>query len=323
MRIVFMGTPDFACPSLEALVQAGHRVVLVVTQPDRPRGRGRRLSPPPVKVLAGELGLPVCQPEKIRDRSFVDYLHGCMPDVIVVVAYGRILPPEILHLPPRGCINVHASLLPLYRGAAPIHRAIMNGECTTGVTTMLMNEGLDTGDILLQEAEPIGEADNVADLHDRLSRRGARLLVRTLEELAAGTLHRIPQDDSRATYAPPLRRDDELIDWQRPVREIFNRVRGLDPWPGACTIWEGRPIKIWRVSLPGAPPDHKIGSAAPGTVLAELDRGLLVQGGDGVLLVNELQLPGGRRLKWPEFSRGHSIPAGTVLGTPEQGSGGR
>ncbi|MFZ5592101.1 MAG: methionyl-tRNA formyltransferase [Bacillota bacterium] len=317
MRIVFMGTPDFACPSLAALVRAGHQVVLAVTQPDRPRGRGRKLSPPPLKVLAEELGVPVCQPEKIQGQDFAGYLAGYEPDVIVVVAYGRILPASILHLPPRGCINVHASLLPAYRGAAPIHRAIMNGESRTGVTTMLMNEGMDTGDILLQEEEPIGDEDNVAALHDRLAHKGARLLVRTLDELMAGTLQGIPQDNSQATYAPPLRRDDELIDWQRPVRDIYNRVRGLDPWPGACTTWAGRVLKIWRVSLPGAPlaPDSR--RVKPGTVLAELDSGLLVQGGDGALLISELQLQGGKRLKWSEFSRGRSIPAGTVLGLPE------
>lgn len=310
-HLVYMGTPEFAVPPLEALVESGHQVLRVVTQPDRPRGRKRRVTPGPVKQYALSRGLGVWQPTKIRDATFVDRLRALAPDVIVVVAYGRILPPEILGIPRLGCVNLHASLLPRYRGAAPIHRAVMRGETQTGITTMLMDEGLDTGDILLQRIVPIGPDDNTGLVHDRLSRLGAQLLVETLDRLAAGKLIPQPQEESRATYAPPLRREDERIIWSRPATQIKNQVRGLDPWPGAFTILEDREVKIWRVDV--AETDE--GGGVPGELLrADPENGLVVQTGAGALRIRELQPAGRKRLRAEDFLRGHRLTVGTKLG---------
>ncbi|MEW5763135.1 MAG: methionyl-tRNA formyltransferase [Bacillota bacterium] len=311
MRLVFMGTPAFAVPSLEALTAAGHQVAAVVTQPDRPRGRGKKPAPPPVKEAAQVLGLPVWQTERVREAGFVARLAGLQPEAIVVVAFGQILPREILLLPPAGCINVHASLLPRYRGAAPIHRAVINGEKETGVTTMFMDEGLDTGDIILQAALPIGPDDNVGVVHDRLARLGSELLVRTLELVAAGQAPRTPQDQALATYAPPLRPEDEVIDWTRPAAAIKNLVRGLDPWPGARTTLDGRVLKIWRVRVAEITrPD-----AVPGEIVAaDPAVGILVRAGDGIVVVEELQMAGGKRLDGRAFLRGHRLQVGAVCG---------
>ncbi|MGB9826688.1 MAG: methionyl-tRNA formyltransferase, partial [Desulfofundulus sp.] len=279
MRVVFMGTPDFAVPALRALVGSRYPVVGVVTRPDRPRGRGRKIQPSPVKQVALHMGLPVLQPVRVRDAAFVEQLKQLEPEVIVVAAFGQILPPSILYLPPRGCINIHASLLPRYRGAAPIHRAIMNGERETGVTIMLMDEGLDTGDILLQQPVAIGEADNAGVLHDRLAQLGAELLLQTLNLLEKGLLHAQPQEDSLATYAPPLTLQDEIIDWERPARDLYNQIRGLDPWPGARTWWGERVFKIWRAGLKEAAVP---GGVLPGQVL-EAGEELVVATGKGCL----------------------------------------
>lgn len=309
MRLVFMGTPVFAVPSIEALLGNGFQIVLVVTQPDKPKGRGGRTVPPPVKEVALAHGIPVIQPERLKEPAFLDRLHEAAPDTIVVTAYGKILPLEVLGLPPFGCINVHASLLPKYRGAAPVQRALMNGELETGITTMLMDEGMDTGDILLQQRVPIQEDENFGSLYGRLSRLGADLLIETLQRLESNRLERRPQDHSAASYAPPLTPSDEVIAWNRPAGIIKNQVRALDPSPGARTFLSGRLLKIWRVSakmvrLPGK----------PGEILESSDEGIMVRTGEGAVIVHELQLAGGRRLSAAAFLRGHPLKRGAVLG---------
>ncbi|MCL6612359.1 MAG: methionyl-tRNA formyltransferase [Peptococcaceae bacterium] len=319
MNVVFMGTPDFAVPSLEALAGAGLDIKAVVTQPDRPRGRGKKVLPSPVKEKALELELPVYQPERIREESFIALLRGLDPDVVAVVAFGQILPGEIIDLPPLGCINVHASLLPRYRGAAPIQRAIMNGETETGVTTMRMDRGLDTGDMLLQARTPIDPDENFGSVHNRLSRMGADLLAETLELLAAGKLAGFPQDHEKATYAPPIRREDEIIDWRRPAREVKNQVRGLDPLPGARTWLGEKVLKIWRVSgpdrtIPAFGAGGQAGGSLPGEITVISGEGPVVQCGDYPLVVRELQLEGGRRMAAAEFLRGVKVAPGIVLG---------
>lgn len=312
MRLVFMGTPAFAVPSLEALLDAGHEIAAVITQPDRPRGRGMRLAPPPVKEKALRYGLPVWQPQRVREAAFIAALARLQPEGIVVVAFGQILPRDILVLPPAGCINLHASLLPRYRGAAPIHWAIINGEQETGVTTMFMDEGMDTGDIILQAVLPIGPDDNVGLVHDRLAHLGSELLVRTVELVAAGKAPRTPQNHALATYAPLLRPEDEIIDWTRPAGAIKNLVRGMDPWPGARTTLDGKVLKIWRVSLHG----NGFSRGVPGEILAaDQVSGILVRAGDGVVAIEELQVAGGKRLDSRAFLRGHRLPVGAIVGS--------
>jgi methionyl-tRNA formyltransferase len=305
-----MGTPDFAVPSLRALVESEFRVLRVVTQPDRPRGRGNKLTPGPVKAYALKQGLGILQPARIRDQVFVDLIRELDPDFIVVVAFGRILPRVVLEIPRLGCVNVHASLLPRFRGAAPVHWAVMNGEPETGVTTMLMDEGLDTGDILLQEKTVIGPDDNAGVVHDRLAELGASLLVRTLDRMTAGELVPRPQDETRATYAPPLRREHEVIDWTRPAEQIKNQVRGLDPWPGAHTVLDGRVLKVWRAEIAG---DRDGGR--PGQVLrADPVHGLVVGTGAGAVRLLEVQPAGRRRIRAEDFLRGCPLPPGKAFG---------
>jgi methionyl-tRNA formyltransferase len=321
MQVVFMGTPSFALPSLEKLLAHGHQILGVVTQPDRPRGRGKKIQPPPVKEFALSHGLAVYQPLHVKEPGFLDVLTRLQPEVIIIVAFGQIIPPQIISLPPYGCINLHASLLPKYRGVAPIHRAIINGETKTGVTTMFINEKLDEGDILLQEIIPIREEDNAGTLHDRLAKQGADLLVKTLSLLVQGQLKPQPQDHSQATYAPPLRREDEIIDWSKSAQAIFNHTRGMDPWPGAKTTWDERILKIYRVKInkPEINPElhfltaHK---SLPGQVLtASPDKGLLVQTGEGQVWIMELQPEGGKRLAVQDFLTGNPISANQRLGT--------
>ncbi|MGB8427043.1 MAG: methionyl-tRNA formyltransferase [Desulfobacterales bacterium] len=308
-NIVFMGTPDFSVPCLETLHRSRHRVIQVVTQPDRPQGRGRRVYPPPVKTAALTLGLPVIQPEKIKTAAFIDTLARLHPDLMVVVAYGRILPPALLAIPAGGCVNVHASLLPLYRGAAPIHWAIINGETETGITTMLMDAGMDTGDILLTATEPIAPEDTAASLHDRLAVLGARVLDDTLEQLADGRLTPRPQLHARATLAPILKKEDGRIDWHRPAERIYDRIRGLTPWPGAFTFYDGKRLKIYKATaLPSSGPP-----AAPGTIVPGFPDELRVATGKGVICLLEVQGESGNRQTAEEYLRGHSIPAGTMF----------
>jgi methionyl-tRNA formyltransferase len=282
-------------------------MVGVYTQPDRPSGRGNRLTPPPVKILAEQAGIPIFQPLKLRQPEAVEQLRELAPDLIVVVAYGQILPKSVLEIPQHGCINVHASLLPAYRGAAPINQAIIDGKTETGVTTMYMDAGLDTGDMLLKRITPIGPLETAGELHDRLAVLGREAMVDTLQQLCAGTLQREVQDDSLSCYAPMLKKEDGLIDWSRPATQIHNQVRGLDPWPGAYTWLSGEVLK-----LAGTAPATDTG--APGTVLASSASGVLIACGKGSLLVQQLQLPGKRRLAAADFLRGRALPPGTRLG---------
>jgi methionyl-tRNA formyltransferase len=309
IRTVFMGTPEFALPTLEMLLATGLPVVGVYTQPDRPSGRGKQLTPPPVKQLAAARGIPVYQPLKLRLPEVVAQLQELAPALIVVVAYGQILPKSVLDIPSYGCINVHASLLPRYRGAAPINHAIMAGEAETGVTTMYMDVGLDTGDMLIKRATPIGPLETAGELHDRLARLGSEAMGETIERLCAGTLVREPQNDALTCYAPMLRKEHGLIDWARPAGELHNLVRGLDPWPGAYTLLAGEPLKLARTR-----PADEAHQAAPGTVLGVAATGLRIACGTGVLSANELQLPGRKRQPAADFLRGCPLPPGTRLG---------
>ncbi len=306
--IVFMGTPDFAVPSLMALPAAGHRVVLVVTQPDRPKGRGRKIMPPPVKKAAMTLGCPILQPPSLKDEAAQSALAAAQADFFVVAAYGQILSKKVLALPKHGCINVHASLLPRYRGAAPIHRAVINGDKVTGVCTMLMDPGLDTGDILSCAEEQILKTDTAGSLHDRLARLGADTLVRTLAAWAAGSVQRRPQDNDRATYAPLLKKEDGRIDWTKPAGEIEPFIRGMNPWPGAFTFIGGRRIKIFRAETVARHTD-----AAPGTVIESAPGTLVIAAGDGALTVLEVQEASGKRLAVAEFLKGGRIPPGEAF----------
>ena len=310
MRLVFMGTPDFASASLEALLRSNDSVVGIVTQPDRPKGRGHTLTPSPVKLLAQQVQISLLQPLKMKDPEFLHALAGWKPDMIAVAAFGRILPPVILTLPPLGCINVHGSLLPKYRGAAPIQWAIINGETETGITTMLMDEGMDTGAILLQEAIPITTHETSGTLAPRLAELGGKLLVETITRLKAGTLVPQPQDTSRATLAPLLKKEDGAIDWTLPAMVLANRVRGLSPWPGAYTTVAGSDSwRIWRaLALPGPV------TTPPGVIVAITREAIHVATGDGVLAVMELQPANNRRMAVSQYLAGHPIAVGLQLG---------
>lgn len=307
IRTVFMGTPEFATGTLEGLIAAGCQMVGVYTQPDRPSGRGKKLTPPPVKLLAEQHGIPVYQPLKLRQTEAVEELRQLAPELIVVVAYGQILPKSVLDIPQYGCINVHASLLPAYRGAAPINKAIIDGCDETGVTTMYMDVGLDTGDMLVKRATAIGPLETAGQLHDRLALLGREAMAETLQQLCAGTLQRIPQDDSLSCYAPMMKKEDGVIDWSRSAPEIHNQIRGLDPWPSAYTSLNGEVLKLAET----APLEQ---AGAPGTVLSAAADGVIIACGSGALQVKQLQLPGKRRLPAADFLRGHELPAGTLLG---------
>ena len=299
MRLVFMGSAELACPCLEAVARMpGHTVAGVVTQPDKPKGRALQLAPPPVKVTAQHLGLPVIQPVKIRDA--VAELAAWRPDLIVVVAYGQLLPPVILDLPARGCLNVHTSLLPRWRGASPIQHAILAGDAETGVTTMFLNERMDAGDIILQRATPIGPAETSGQLHDRLAHLGAALLVETL---ALPVFPRRAQEESRVTLAKKLAKEDGVVDWTRPAVEIERWIRAFDPWPGSHTFAGAELLKLWRGEVTAQ------GRGLPGTVNADL----VVTTGAGGLRLLEVQPAGGRRMSAAEFLRGRAALAGTVL----------
>ena len=313
MRVIFFGTADLACPSLTALA-SGHdfQVVAVVTQPDRPKGRQLKLQPSPVKSAAGQLNLPVLQPERARRPEFIAELTTYQPHLIVVAAYGQILPPAILDLPTFGCINVHTSLLPKYRGAAPIQWAILDDQPETGVTIMKMDPGLDTGDILTQQATPIAPDDDAQSLHDRLAAIGAELLVRTVPEYIAGKIAPRQQDHSMATYARKITKEDGHLEWTQPSRVLWNKIRGLSPWPGA---WTSLPqpatqplLKIW-----GAEPVSE-GGGQPGEILAADKAGILVACGQGALCIKALQRESSRRVTAQEFLAGHSLHSGDRLG---------
>lgn len=304
-RIVFMGTPRFAVPSLEALIEAGHGVAAVVTQPDKPQGRGMSSLPSPVKKAALAHGIPVLTPVKLRDDAFIGELEGLGADFFVVVAYGKILPQRVLDIPPKGCVNLHASLLPRYRGAAPINWAIVNGESETGVSTMLMDAGMDTGPVLLEKRVPIGKDETAEDLAVNLSTLGAALLVETVKLLSEDGLKPRAQDNSNATYAPVLKKEDGEIDWTRSAREIKDLMRGLYPWPGAYTRWNGRTIKIHS----GRAVAGEAKSPA-GTVESVSKEGILVATGSGLFEITELQPENKRRMPAGEFVRGYRIAEG-------------
>lgn len=309
MRIVFMGTPDFAVPSLKALIASGHEVCGVFTQPDKPKSRGMKLQPSPVKEYSLSIGLPVFQPAKMRDGEALGILRELEPELIVVAAYGKILPPEILELPRLGCVNVHSSLLPKYRGAAPINWAILNGEDETGVTIMYMAEGLDTGDILAQRSTPININENAAELFSRLADLGAELLIEVLEQLDRETAAAVPQDDNLSCYAPMLSKELSPMDWAKTARQLHDQVRGLYPWPAATAILDTVRCKIVRTGLLG---EHS--GQAPGTVLQADKRGLRISCGDGeVLEILELQPDGKKVMAASAFLMGHPIQVGLKL----------
>jgi methionyl-tRNA formyltransferase len=311
MRLVFLGTPPFAVPTLERTLDAGHEVVAVYTQPDRPRGRGLEPAPSAVKAAALRRVLAVRQPERIRRPEVVAELQELKPEAMVIVGYGQIIPQNIIDIPPLGIINVHASLLPKYRGAAPVQWAIARGETLTGVTTMRIDAGLDTGDILLARETPIGADETAVELALRLAVMGADLLIRTLDCLTTGSIQPRKQDNALATLAPILRKEDGLIDWSLPAREICNRVRGFMPWPGAYTWFRGRVLQIWKARL--AEPH----SGEPGTLRAE-DRRLLVHCGEGTSIeLLEVQLEGRRKMGTDAFINGQHVQAGEELGKGE------
>ena len=311
MRIIFMGTPDFAVPSLRALCETGEDVVAVITQPDTPRGRGYVLTPTPVKAYALERGIPVYQPETLRGGAFDDTLRTLAPDLIIVVAYGKILPLSVLSCPPLGCINVHGSLLPALRGAAPMQRAIMDGHPVTGVTTMYMAEGLDTGDMLLREEVEILTDDNFESIHDKLAEAGARTLLATLAALRDGTLVAIPQDNGAATYAAKIEKEDRLLDFSRDAEAVHNLIRGLSPIPLAFTHTpDGKLLKVpaARVARPAA--DGSL--AAPGTVLS-LEGGIEVACGRGSVLLTTVTPEGKSRMSAADYVRGRKLSLGDIL----------
>jgi methionyl-tRNA formyltransferase len=309
MRLVFLGTPEFAVPTLEAMVKAGHEVAAVVTQPDRPRGRGQNAAASAVKEAALGLGLTVYQPERVRRPEAVEYLRGLGCDAMVVVGYGQIIPQAVIDLVPLGIINVHASLLPKYRGAGPIQWAIVRGETRTGVTTMRINAGLDTGDMLLKAETGIGPEENAVELGRRLSAMGADLLVETLEGLRAGTIVPEKQDDGQATLAPLLKKEDGAIDWREGARAIHNRVRGLQPWPGAQTTFRGVPLHLWKTRLGGAEPGA---GKLPGRLVSL--KPLTVACGEGVLELVEVQMEGRKRMPAGDFANGQRLTDNDILG---------
>lgn len=312
LRIIFMGTPELAAVSLTALLrEPSFQILAVVTQPDRPKGRDLKLQPSPVKQLAVTAGVPVLQPLKAREESFIAELRTLQPELIAVAAFGQILPKSILELPRLGCLNVHTSLLPKYRGASPIQSAILNGDTETGVTIMKMDVGLDTGDILTQRPTPIGNEDNAATLHDRLAQLGAELLVQTIPDYAAGKIQPQQQPHELATHVAKIKKEDGRIDWTQPARVIWNRIRAFTPWPGAFTFLPAQPqpllLKIWQAEVVSQ-------SGAAGQVLTADKTGIVIGCGEGALRVTNLQREGGRRLSAPEFLAGHPVPVGLPLG---------
>lgn len=313
-----MGTPEFAVPFLEALARSRHTVLAVVTRPDRPRGRGHRVTPSPVKEAALRLGLPVLQPQKASDPGFLDTMAQLAPDVIVLVAYGQLIPPRLLQLPPRGCINVHPSLLPRHRGASPIQAALLAGDEETGVTTMYMDEGLDTGDVILQRRLPISREDNLETLQQKLIDLGVPLLLETLDRVEAGTAPRLPQDESQATYAPKLSKADGELQWDQAAVELERKVRAFTPAPGAFTRLGQRTVRVWQARAEEIL-DSRTGGLDPqgataGTVLAVGDQGLAVACGRGILWLQVVQPENGRRMTGRDLANGYRIKPGDRLG---------
>lgn len=308
MKVIFMGTPDFSVGTLEALIEAGHEVVLAVTQPDKPKGRGKERQFTPVKECAVKHGIPVYQPRKVREPECVEELRKYEADIMVVIAFGQILPKEILEMTPYGCVNVHASLLPKYRGAAPIQWSIIDGEAVTGVTTMQMDEGLDTGDMLLKTEIPIEKDETGGSLHDKLAEAGAALCVETLKALQKKTVTPKKQGESPTAYARMLDKHLGNIDWNESAEKIERLIRGLTPWPSAYTTWNGKQMKIWRAEV-----ERKAGKEIPGTIVKVEKEAFFVQTGEGMLKVLELQIPGKKRMDAGAFLRGYQVKPGEIL----------
>ncbi len=308
MQIIFMGTPDFSVGTFEALIEAGHEIVLAVTQPDKPKGRGEKVQYPPVKEAALKRQIPVFQPKRVRAPECIEELRKYDADIMVVIAFGQILPKEILEMTPYGCVNVHASLLPKYRGAAPIQWAVINGERVSGVTTMQMDEGLDTGDMLMKTEIVLDEKETGGSLHDKLAGAGAELCVQTLEALKDGTVVREPQQESTTEYARMLDKGMGRIDWSKDAKSIECLIRGLNPWPSAYTEWNGKTMKIWEADVADIDEGRE-----PGTVIRVEKDGFCVQTGSGSLKVRSLQIPGKKRMDAGAFLRGYQVDAGTVL----------
>lgn len=305
-----MGTPDFSVPILKRIITEGHEVAAVITQPDRPKGRKKQLTPPPVKEEAQKHDIPVLQPEKIRQSEAFQEILAYDPDIAVTAAFGQMLPKALLDGPPYGCINVHASLLPAYRGGAPIHRAIIDGQAKTGVTIMYMVEKMDAGDILAQTEVSIGCTDNVGSMHDKLSAAGADLLADTLPKLAAEQVTPVSQDDEKVSFAPNIKRQEEKINWNQDGKAIYNRIRGLDPWPGAYTLNQGQNIKLWRAEIVQQKAD-----AVPGTVIAIDEASFLVQAGDDTAIrILALQPAGKKRMTSEQYLKGAHLQAGDLFG---------
>jgi methionyl-tRNA formyltransferase len=309
MKIVYMGTPDFAVPALDKLAQSKYKPILVVSQPDAKRDRGEQVKPTPVKVKALEWGIPVEQPERIRGNAdFIEMLRKLQPDLIIVAAYGKILPLELLQIPTKGCVNIHASLLPKYRGAAPVQRAILKGDAQTGVTLMQMAEGMDTGDILATTATPIAEK-TTGMLLEELAEMGAQLLMEHLPKIFENQMIPIPQNNQEATYAPMIFKKDGLIDFSKPAIEIQRQIRAMDPWPGAFTVFAGQTIKIWQAEV-----TEEISKEPQGTITGISPRGITVSTGQGLLHITELQMPGKKKMPVSAYIRGNHIEINSVLG---------
>ena len=308
MRVLFMGTPEFAVPTLEALIKE-HEVLGVFTQPDKPKGRGKSVAFPPVKEKAMEHGIPVFQPVKVREAAVVEQIAAMKPDAIVVVAFGQILPESILNIPIYGCINVHASLLPRYRGAAPMQWAIIDGEKETGITTMYMAKGLDTGDMILKEKITVDPKETGETLHDKLSVLGGPLILETLRQIEAGTAPRIPQEDAQSCYAQMLTKELGCIDWKKEAAAIERLIRGLNSWPSAYTIWKGKTLKIWDSEVVSY-----VGEEVPGTVIARDKKSFTVKCGEGALKILEVQLQGKKRMTAQSFLVGNQVETGMRFG---------
>lgn len=309
MRILFMGTPDIAVGCLQKIIDEKHDIIGVVTQPDKPVGRGKKMGMPPVKELALKYDLPVYQPIKARDEEFVKILKDLNPDLIVVVAFGQILPKSILDIPKFGCVNVHVSLLPKYRGAAPINWVIINGEDKTGVTTMYMDEGLDTGDMILTSEFELNDEITAGELHDIMKVEGAKVLKETIDLIEKGEAPRIPQNHDEFTYAPMMNKTLGQIDFSKSAKEIHNLVRGVNPWPSAYTTYKGQTMKIWKTKVLS-----EASNKAPGTILKVDKEGIRVSTKDNVILISEIQMPGKKRVLVEEYIKGNSIETNEILG---------
>lgn len=310
MKIVFMGTPEFAVPCLQKIIDEGHEVVAVVTQPDKPKGRGKKLAMPPVKELALKYDIPVYQPLKAREESFVDTLKEMNPELIVVVAFGQILPKSILDIPKYGCVNVHASLLPRYRGAAPLNWVIINGEEKTGVTTMYMDEGLDTGDMILKSEIPLDDEITAGELHDKMMIDGAKVLKETIDLIEKGEAPREKQSNEDTCYSPIMNKSLGNIDWNKSAIDIHNLVRGINPWPSAYTTYEGQTMKIWKTKI-----IDKNSDKDPGTIISVDKEGINVSTSEGIVQIKEIQMAGKKRMEVPEYIKGNNINTDIILGS--------